>query len=197
MVSGLSSASHKHTHFFRDLVRTMRAEASAQANNSTASKTPADGTDETTDATSAPDDGTDKMITALEARNSDVVAHEAAHMAAGGAYIEGAASYTYQTGPDGKQYAIGGEVSIDMSPVPGDPHATIVKMMAIRQAALSPADPSGQDASVAAAAAQIEAQAQALLNQDQTANITPVMRTAAGRYAQPASTAGSLVNAFA
>jgi hypothetical protein len=197
MVFGLSSASHKHTHFFHDLVLKMRAEASAQAKDSNTAKTKPDETDTTAEASSISDDGTEEMISALEARNRDVVSHEAAHMAAGGAYIEGAASYTYQTGPDGKQYAIGGQVSIDMSPVPGDPRATITKMMAIRAAAMSPADPSGQDASVAAAAAQIEAQAQAQLNQDKTANAAPEIRAAAGHYAQPTADAGSLVNAFA
>ena len=195
MVSSLSSASHSHSHFFRDLVRTMRAEALAQAKSSTTAKTPSDEPEAIDDT--AAEDGSNEMITALEARNRDVVSHEAAHMAAGGAYIEGAASYTYQTGPDGKQYAIGGEVSIDMSPVPGDPRATITKMMAIRAAAMSPADPSGQDASVAAAAAQIEAQAQAQLNQVKTDNIAPDISTVAGRYTQAAASAGSLVNAFA
>jgi len=195
MVSGLSTASHTRTHFFRDLVWTMRAESLAQATGSATTKTQPDGTEAPNDAAS--DDGTDEMITALEARNRDVVSHEAAHMAAGGAYIEGAVSYTYQTGPDGKQYAIGGEVSIDMSPVPGDPRATITKMIAIRAAAMSPADPSSQDATVAAAAAQIEAQAQAQLNQAKTDNGSPDVRTAAGRYTHTATSAGSLVNAFA
>jgi hypothetical protein len=196
MVSGLTGSSGGHTHFFRDLARLARADALVRAEGSAASKTAPDKTDLVSNA-EPPSDGTDEMITALEARNRDVVAHEAAHMAAGGAYIEGAASYTYQTGPDGKQYAIGGEVHIDMSPVPGNPRATITKMMAIRAAALSPSDPSGQDASVAAAASQIEAQARSQLNQEGTANTSPNVRTAAGRYAQPAAPAGVRVNAFA
>ncbi len=46
-------------------------------------------------------------ISKLSARDRVVRAHEAAHQAVGGQYA-GAATYTYQTGPDGKQYAIGG-----------------------------------------------------------------------------------------
>ena len=37
----------------------------------------------------------------------------------------GGASYEYDNGPDGKRYAVGGEVSIDTSTVSGDPQATI------------------------------------------------------------------------
>ena len=138
------------------------------------------------------------MISKLEERNRDVLAHEGAHMTAGGAYIKGGASYTYQIGPDGKAYAIGGEVSIDMSPVPGNPRATITKMMAIRAAALSPNDPSGQDLSVAAAAAQIEAAARTQLNQVSATNTgTFPLQTAANRYTPSAAAAGTWVNAIA
>ncbi|WP_303620985.1 putative metalloprotease CJM1_0395 family protein, partial [Methylogaea oryzae] len=71
------------------------------------------------------------------------------------------ASFSYERGPDGQQYAVGGEVSIDTSPVPNDPEATARKAEQIRRAALAPANPSGQDISVAAAASQMQAQAQA------------------------------------
>ncbi len=53
----------------------------------------------------------------------------------------------------------GGEVSIDSSPVPGDPEATARKAQTIKRAALAPREPSGQDRQVAAQAAQLEAQA--------------------------------------
>lgn len=60
----------------------------------------------------------------LQQRDAEVRAHEQAHLAAGGPHVTGGASYTYQKGPDGRQYAIGGQVSIDTSAVPGDPEAT-------------------------------------------------------------------------
>ena len=46
------------------------------------------------------------------------------------------------TGPDGQRYAIGGEVPIDLSAVPGNPQATLQKALTIRRAALAPTDPS-------------------------------------------------------
>ncbi|MBL4574992.1 MAG: hypothetical protein JKY51_02695 [Opitutaceae bacterium] len=108
----------------------------------------------------------------LSARDREVHAHEAAHQTAGGQYA-GSASYSYQTGPDGKQYAVGGEVSIDASPISGDPAATIAKMRQIRGAALAPAQPSGQDRAVAAAAAAMSAQAQAELAAQKAEELNP------------------------
>ncbi|HYM09386.1 MAG TPA: putative metalloprotease CJM1_0395 family protein [Bryobacterales bacterium] len=85
-----------------------------------------------------------------------VHAHELAHLAAAGSYARGGPSYSYATGPDGKLYAVGGEVSIDTSPVPNDPAATVAKMAVVEAAANAPSDPSPQDRQVAAAAVQTE-----------------------------------------
>ncbi len=98
------------------------------------------------------------LIDKLKTRDADVKAHEQAHRAAAGAY-GGSPTYTYQKGPDGASYAIGGEVSIDTSPVPRDINATIAKEQQVQRAALAPADPSGQDIKVAAAAAAAISQA--------------------------------------
>ncbi|MBD3315833.1 MAG: hypothetical protein GF344_08610 [Chitinivibrionales bacterium] len=100
-----------------------------------------------------------REVKELKRRDREVRSHEAAHMAAGGQYTSGGISYAYQTGPDGKRYATGGEVSIDTSPIQGDPEATIRKMQTVRKAALAPAQPSGQDRMVAAKASQQENQA--------------------------------------
>lgn len=94
-----------------------------------------------------------KQIRELKSRDAEVRAHEQAHAAVGGQYA-GSPTYTYQKGPDGKNYAIGGEVQIDVSPVAGDPAATVDKMQQVRAAALAPAQPSGQDRKVAASASQ-------------------------------------------
>ncbi len=72
-----------------------------------------------------------------------------AHVAAGGSLITSGASFTYQRGPDGKSYAVAGEVSIDTSAVPGDPQATLQKMQQVKSSALAPANPSAQDLKVA------------------------------------------------
>lgn len=101
------------------------------------------------------------VVRALQSRDSVVRAHEAAHIGAGGGVVTSGAQYSYQKGPDGREYAVGGEVGIDLSPVAGNPQATIAKMETVRAAALAPAEPSAQDLSVAAAATQIQARAEA------------------------------------
>ena len=88
--------------------------------------------------------------------------HEEAHARVGGEYA-GQPSYEFQQGPDGKNYAVSGEVPIDVSPVADDPEATIEKMRIVKAAALAPAEPSGQDRKVAATADQESAKAQAEL----------------------------------
>lgn len=102
------------------------------------------------------------QVRELKARDQEVRRHEQAHAAAGGAYA-GAPSYEYQQGPDGQRYAVGGEVSIDVSPVAGDPGATVQKMRQVKAAANAPAQPSGQDRSVAATADAVSQRAQAEL----------------------------------
>lgn len=111
------------------------------------------------------DDADLKVLSELKARDREVRAHEAAHQSVGGQYA-GAVSYVYQRGPDGAQYAVGGEVSIDVAPVQGDPQATIEKMRVVRAAAMAPAEPSAQDRAVAAQAMQIMLQAQTELSQE-------------------------------
>ncbi|MEQ8398608.1 putative metalloprotease CJM1_0395 family protein [Thalassobaculum sp.] len=103
-----------------------------------------------------------EQVRELQQRDAEVRQHEAAHAAAGGQYA-GSPTYTYQTGPDGRQYAVGGEVSIDTSPVRGNPEATIQKAQQIKAAASAPADPSSQDRRVAAQADALRQQAQAEL----------------------------------
>ena len=97
----------------------------------------------------------------LQATDVRVRAHERAHLAAAGGVARGGASYSYTRGPDGRLYATGGGVAIDVSPVPGDPDATIRKADTIRRAALAPSNPSSQDRAVAAKAGAMAAEARA------------------------------------
>ncbi len=101
-----------------------------------------------------------QQVNDLKRRDAEVKAHEQAHMAAGGGVVQGGASYEYQRGPDGRTYAVGGEVQIDMS-AENTPEATVAKMQQVQRAALAPAQPSGTDRAVAARAAQVEARARA------------------------------------
>lgn len=99
-----------------------------------------------------------KEVQKLKQRDQEVKAHEQAHKAAGGQYA-GSASFEYTRGPDGKRYAVGGEVQIDVSEIAGDPAATKAKMQQVQRAALAPAQPSSQDRSVAAKASKKAARA--------------------------------------
>ena len=102
-----------------------------------------------------------KLIQELKKTDTEVRAHEMAHIAAGGQYITSGANLQYRKGPDGINYAVAGEVSIDTSPIPGDPRATALKMQKIKAAALAPSSPSAQDRKVAAAAVALAAKATA------------------------------------
>ncbi|HRO36883.1 putative metalloprotease CJM1_0395 family protein [Thauera sp.] len=95
-----------------------------------------------------------RQVAELKERDREVRAHEMAHVAAGAGLVTRGASYTYQTGPDGQRYAIGGEVGIDTSPG-RTPEETLAKAERIRAAALAPAEPSGQDRQVAAQASRM------------------------------------------
>lgn len=108
---------------------------------------------------------TQQQVSELRQADSSVRQHEAAHQSAGGAYAGGANFQTVQ-GPDGRSYAVAGEVPIDISPE-RDPTATIRKMETVKRAALAPSDPSPQDMRVAAQADAQKAQAQQDLRREQ------------------------------
>ncbi|WP_083000632.1 putative metalloprotease CJM1_0395 family protein [Halomonas sp. GT] len=104
----------------------------------------------------------------LKQTDREVRQHEMAHQTVGGPYT-GGASYEYEVGPDGKRYAVAGEVPIDYGPVPGNPTATIEKMQTVIAAALAPAEPSSKDIQVAAQARQylLEAKLEAAREQSE------------------------------
>mgnify|MGYP001331381583 CR=1 FL=1 len=111
----------------------------------------------------------EEELHALQLRDQEVRQHEQQHAGVGGQHA-GAPSYEYETGPDGKQYAVEGEVQIDLSPIADDPRATIDKMQQIKAAALAPAEPSQADKNAAARADQYIREAQAELQQSQSAD---------------------------
>ena len=141
----------------------------------------------------SPSDQDLKVIEQLKSRDREVRAHEQAHAAAAGGLALGGPSYTYQYGPDGQAYAVGGEVNIDTSPG-NSPEATIAKAKQIRAAALAPADPSGQDRAVAAAASQLEAQAQQELTQKTLSGLNPDKASSDKNTSQPESDDSSSID---
>jgi hypothetical protein len=114
----------------------------------------------------ASDDSDQEEIRKMQARDSEVRAHERAHATAGGA-LAGAPSFQFERGPDGRSYAVGGEVSIDVSEVSDDADATVRKMQQVKRAALAPQNPSDADRAIAAMAdAKIAAARLELTNTD-------------------------------
>jgi len=97
----------------------------------------------------------EKVVQQRKVRDREVKTHEMAHLANAGQYARGGATYSYQQGPDGRRYAVGGEVPIDVSKEK-TPEQTIRKMEAVKRAAMAPAEPSSADRSIAAAAAATE-----------------------------------------
>ncbi len=101
-------------------------------------------------------------IQQLAHRDREVRAHEQAHASVGGSHA-GHPNYQFTSGPNGVRYASSGHVNIDISPVKGDPQATVEKMQQVQRAALAPANPSAQDRAVAAKATAQAAEARAEL----------------------------------
>ncbi|MBS0322649.1 MAG: hypothetical protein JSR19_02250 [Proteobacteria bacterium] len=107
-----------------------------------------------------------RQIEQLKQIDQNVRAHEQAHIVAGRDLIRGGPSFTYTYGPDGKTYAIAGEVSIDTSRE-RQPRDNISKGQRIQAAALAPRDPSPQDYRTASIGEQMETQARIELARQQ------------------------------
>ena len=101
-------------------------------------------------------------IARLEQTQREVVAHETVHKAAAGRF-GGPVRYTYTTGPDGKQYITGGQVSIH-TPATNDPEEALRNANQVMSAAFAPGSPSAQDISVAASAAAMASKARAQIS---------------------------------
>lgn len=107
-----------------------------------------------------------QQLRQLKLRDAEVKAHEQAHLSVAGQYAAGGASFSYETGPDGVKYAVGGEVPIDVGKEES-PEATVLKMQTVKRAALAPANPSSTDRMIAAQADQKAAQARQEMMREQ------------------------------
>lgn len=111
----------------------------------------------------------DRYIMELSMNEKRVIAHEQAHKSAGGE-LAGAAHYSYTTGPDGRRYITGGEVSISI-PATDDKKEAVRMLERVKAAALAPADPSPQDIRVASSASAKEMRVQAEIAKEQVGNM--------------------------
>ncbi|WP_434937988.1 putative metalloprotease CJM1_0395 family protein [Shewanella sp. HL-SH8] len=113
-----------------------------------------------------------QIISELSKRDIEVKTHEQAHKAVGGMFAQ-SPSFSYEKGPDGKRYAVDGEVQIDVGAVSGDPQATFNKMQKVYAAAMAPNQPSSADIRVAAEAVQKMNQAKAEMAELRQEKIIP------------------------
>lgn len=132
-----------------------RAQKNTPGNTDLSSEKTTSTTDAKQDLT--PDE--QAAISKLQQRDRVVRQHEAAHLAASGGLAVSGANFSMQTGPDGKRYAVGGEVRIDIS-AGRTPEETLRRARIIQAAALAPADPSSADQQIAAQAKNMELAAQ-------------------------------------
>ena len=161
----------KQAELANDVIGNSSGQDSTKHSEQEANKQDSDGSEESKQSPASPSRGEQpsteelaekQIIRSLENHDKVVRNHESAHAAVGGSFT-GAPSYSYEIGPNGKKYAVGGEVSVDLTPIAGDPTKTIVKMNKVQAAALAPVNPSAQDIRVAASAASIIVEAQAEL----------------------------------
>lgn len=98
------------------------------------------------------------QVNKLKVRDTQLRQHERAHHAASNGVDVSSASFTYQRGPNGVNYAVSGDVRIDTSPG-HTPEETLARAEMISDVALAPSDPSATDRSVAAKAQYMAMQA--------------------------------------
>lgn len=98
------------------------------------------------------------MIEDLEARDREVRSHEANHYAQLGQYAVAPPQYSYQIGPDGKAYAVGGSVTASTGPE-ATPEATARKAQILKMTAAAGGELSAADARIASEAALMQATA--------------------------------------
>lgn len=90
-----------------------------------------------------------RVLSKFKEKDAQIKAHEQSHAA--NAPTVGGISYNYQQGPDGKMYAVGGSVRLDVS-MPQDPKSAELKLEQLKKSALSVDDPSGADMTIASQA---------------------------------------------
>ena len=109
------------------------------------------------------------QVARLRSREFEIRSTEYAQAAAAGGH-GGVPTFVYQTGPDGRRYAVGGSIAYDTSPA-ATPEASISKAQRVRAAAMG-GNASADDRAAAAAATRMEADARAEIAAQRLAEIT-------------------------
>jgi hypothetical protein len=90
-----------------------------------------------------------RVLEKFKKTDAQIRTHEQVHATIG--HTTAPISYTYQQGPDGKMYAVGGSVRLDVS-IPEDPKEALYKLDQIQKASTAPAFLSGADISISSQA---------------------------------------------
>ncbi len=106
------------------------------------------------------------IIRELVATDASVRRHEAQHFRAAGGLAVGTPEFDYTVGPDGKYYAVGGQVNVQTSSG-ADPEQANREAISFVNAATAPGDASAQDFAAARLAQQ------QTLGFDSNKNVTP------------------------
>ena len=88
----------------------------------------------------------ERVLEKFKQADAEIKSHEQIHASIG--QTTSPISYNYQEGPDGKLYAVGGNVRLDTS-IPNDPKAAAFKLDMLQKAASGPLDSSGADNTIA------------------------------------------------
>ena len=132
-----------------------------------------------------------QLVAEMTKRDAEVRRHEQAHARVGGPY-SGLPVYEYERAPDGRLYAVSGEVTIDTGRG-HDPEETVRKMEIVVRAALAPADPSAQDRAVANQARRIKTEAEGDLRKGKEEEILEAIeRRRARDSGEPTAVIGSI-----
>jgi hypothetical protein len=89
-----------------------------------------------------------REVRRLQRLDQEVRLHEQIHAKRAMGFVRSAPSYTYEVGPDGKSYAVNGQVTVDGG-APMTPEDAIAKARLLGLAACAPGDPSLQDSMAA------------------------------------------------
>ena len=108
-------------------------------------------------------------LRAMERRDQQVRTRDMAFIAAAGG-AAGSYSVQYETGPDGRRYAVGADVKLDTSEG-ATPEQTLAKARALRAATMSARGDSTTDASAASKATRMEAEARAEIERERAAEV--------------------------
>lgn len=129
-----------------------------------------------------------QQLAELKQTDAQVKAHEHAHKSTAAGLTTSGPNYEYETGPDGKKYAVAGDVNVSYQKS-SDPEVNLKNAQQLKAAALAPADPSSQDRKVAMQADREIAQArqEIMEEQKQTEEEEETSATSAAGSMTPAS----------